>query len=313
MGSAPQRPSTAGSPLRGRPGFGGSSARRRTRHDRRRRDTWPAERRTLHWRWGQRTLRTSLTVATIAQTVDFPSPARVDASTPPGPTNWRPIPRGGASANSSPSVSFGGSKLSQPCPPVGVRRPDRCGLPSSTPTCWCSDPRRAASWARSWWPHCGTGCCTLPGAGGDRAARVSQSQERDADADHLRGYPGTPESVDRVRRVAELATRAGGAAAGDHLRGTRPHHVPAGGRPARRGLSILGCLGRPRRPRCWPRLRTDGIVGEDVVLQVVSGNGWDQAPDDAEWQDGEIPALGTPPRGDIAGFPSAHGAPRSCG
>ena len=47
-------------------------------------------------------------------------------------------------------------------------------------------------------------------------------------------------------------------------------------------------------------LRTDGIVDEDVTLQVVSGNGWDQALDDAEWEDGEILALGTSPRGDIA-------------
>ncbi|MCX6482208.1 MAG: universal stress protein, partial [Mycobacterium sp.] len=31
-----------------------------------------------------------------------------------------------------------------------------------------------------------------------------------------------------------------------------------------------------------------------------SGNGWDQALDDAEWHDGEVLALGTSPRGDIA-------------
>lgn len=48
------------------------------------------------------------------------------------------------------------------------------------------------------------------------------------------------------------------------------------------------------------KLRTDGVVGDDVVLQVVSGNGWDQALDAAEWQDGDILALGTSPRGDMA-------------
>jgi nucleotide-binding universal stress UspA family protein len=47
-------------------------------------------------------------------------------------------------------------------------------------------------------------------------------------------------------------------------------------------------------------LRTGGVVGEDVELAVVSGNGWDQALDDAEWHDGEVLALGTAPRGDIA-------------
>jgi len=41
------------------------------------------------------------------------------------------------------------------------------------------------------------------------------------------------------------------------------------------------------------------VVGDDVALQVVSGNGWDQALDAAEWQDGEVLALGTSPRGDI--------------
>ena len=48
------------------------------------------------------------------------------------------------------------------------------------------------------------------------------------------------------------------------------------------------------------QLRADGVVGEDTLLQVVSGNGWDQALDAAEWEDGEVLALGTSPRGDIA-------------
>ena len=38
----------------------------------------------------------------------------------------------------------------------------------------------------------------------------------------------------------------------------------------------------------------------ETGLAVVSGNGWDQALDDADWIDGEILALGTSPRGDIA-------------
>ena len=47
-------------------------------------------------------------------------------------------------------------------------------------------------------------------------------------------------------------------------------------------------------------LRTGGVVGDEVELAVVSGNGWDQALDDAEWLDGEVLALGTSPRGEVA-------------
>jgi len=48
------------------------------------------------------------------------------------------------------------------------------------------------------------------------------------------------------------------------------------------------------------KLRSDGTVGEDVELQVVTGNGWDQALDAAEWLDGELLAIGTSPQGAIA-------------
>jgi nucleotide-binding universal stress UspA family protein len=56
-------------------------------------------------------------------------------------------------------------------------------------------------------------------------------------------------------------------------------------------------------------LKTDGIVGDDVVLQVVTGNGWDEALDAAEWLDGELLALGTSPREKIARvFPGSRGS-----
>lgn len=48
------------------------------------------------------------------------------------------------------------------------------------------------------------------------------------------------------------------------------------------------------------KLKTDGIIGEDVALQVVTGNDWGAALEAADWADGEILALGTSPRGDIA-------------
>lgn len=47
-------------------------------------------------------------------------------------------------------------------------------------------------------------------------------------------------------------------------------------------------------------LKTDGVVAEDVTLEVVSGNGWDEALDAVAWLDGEILALGTSPGRGIA-------------
>jgi nucleotide-binding universal stress UspA family protein len=37
-----------------------------------------------------------------------------------------------------------------------------------------------------------------------------------------------------------------------------------------------------------------------VDIQVVTGNGWDEAIDAADWQDGELLAIGTSPTGGIA-------------
>ena len=112
------------------------------------------------------------------------------------------------------------------------------------------------------------------------------------------GYPGTPESVDVVKRVSELAKRLAVP--------LRVITVAVRGRtmyPPEVGLhaedSILAAW-ESQATEMLARLRTDGVVGDDVTLQVVSGNGWDQAIDDAEWQDGEILALGTSPRGNIA-------------
>jgi nucleotide-binding universal stress UspA family protein len=112
------------------------------------------------------------------------------------------------------------------------------------------------------------------------------------------GYPGTPESVDVVRRIAALSERL------DvplrvitfAVRG-RTMYPPEVGLHAED--SILAAW-ESQAGEMLAKLRTDGVVDDEVALQVVSGNGWDQALDDAEWQDGEILALGTSPRGDIA-------------
>jgi nucleotide-binding universal stress UspA family protein len=46
-------------------------------------------------------------------------------------------------------------------------------------------------------------------------------------------------------------------------------------------------------------LKTEGVVGDGVALDVVSGHSWEEVLAKADWQDGEILALGTSPRGNI--------------
>jgi nucleotide-binding universal stress UspA family protein len=47
------------------------------------------------------------------------------------------------------------------------------------------------------------------------------------------------------------------------------------------------------------QLKADRIVSDDTVLEVTTGYAWDEAIDAADWQDGELLALGTRPRGGI--------------
>ncbi|MBU3750775.1 MAG: universal stress protein [Mycobacterium sp.] len=112
------------------------------------------------------------------------------------------------------------------------------------------------------------------------------------------GYPGTPESLEMVRRVTAMAERV--------ELPVRVITFAVRGRtmyPPEVGLhaedSILAAW-ESQAAEMLSALRTDGVVGEDVALQVVSGNDWGEAIDDAEWQDGEVLALGTSPRGEIA-------------
>lgn len=112
------------------------------------------------------------------------------------------------------------------------------------------------------------------------------------------GYPGTPESVGVVRRIAELAKRLGVPlrVITFAVRG-RTMYPPEVGLHAED--SILAAW-ESQAAEMLAALRTDGVVDDDVELQVVSGNDWGQALDDAEWRDGEVLALGTSPRGGIA-------------
>ena len=62
------------------------------------------------------------------------------------------------------------------------------------------------------------------------------------------------------------------------------------------------------------QLKTDGVVGDDVVLQVATtGNGWDQALDAADWQDGDLLAVGTRLWAGSRACSLVRAAQRSCG
>jgi nucleotide-binding universal stress UspA family protein len=110
-------------------------------------------------------------------------------------------------------------------------------------------------------------------------------------------YSATSDSIDVVRRCVEFAERFGVTVRvlTFAVRGKTMY-------PPEVGLdvedSILEAWASQAR-EIQENLKTEGVVGDDVVLQVVTGHSWKEALDKAEWQDGEIPALGTTPRGDI--------------
>jgi nucleotide-binding universal stress UspA family protein len=111
-------------------------------------------------------------------------------------------------------------------------------------------------------------------------------------------YPGTPESLHVVERVSALAERLDVPmrVVTFAVRGRTMYPPDVG---LRAEDSILEAWASHAR-ELLAQLKSDGIVGDDVVLQVVTGNGWDQALDAAEWQEGELLALGTSPAGGIA-------------
>ena len=111
-------------------------------------------------------------------------------------------------------------------------------------------------------------------------------------------YPGTPDTRHVVERVAALTQRLGVPmrVVTFAVRG-RTMYPPEVG--LRAEDSILEQLASHAR-ETLSQLRSEGVIGEDVVLQVVTGNGWDEALDAAEWQEGELLAIGTSPVGGIA-------------
>lgn len=110
-------------------------------------------------------------------------------------------------------------------------------------------------------------------------------------------YPGTEESLHVVERVGALAARleVPMRVITFAVRG-RTMYPPEVGLNAED--SLLASWASQSR-EALAALKTNGIVGDDVVLQVVAGNGWDQALDAAEWDDGELLAIGTRTPGPI--------------
>ena len=106
-------------------------------------------------------------------------------------------------------------------------------------------------------------------------------------------YPGTPETLHVVERVAALAERLDVPmrVVTFAVRG-RTMYPPEVG--LRTEDSILEQLATHAR-EALAQLKADGVIGKDVELQVVTGNGWDQAIDAADWQDGDLLAVGTSP------------------
>lgn len=111
-------------------------------------------------------------------------------------------------------------------------------------------------------------------------------------------YSATPDSIDVVRRCSETAARFGlpMRVITFAVRGKTMY-------PPQVGLDVEDEVLRAwasQAREALENLKTDRTVGENVVLEVVTGRSWKEALDKTDWQDGEILVLGTRPRGDVS-------------
>ena len=87
---------------------------------------------------------------------------------------------------------------------------------------------------------------------------------------------------------------------------TRRQEWPVGIAPAEDSLLAEWATQLREMPA---NLKADGVVGEDVAVEVITGNGWDEALDTAEWVGGDLLTLGTTSRRSIKGvLLGSHGA-----
>jgi nucleotide-binding universal stress UspA family protein len=110
-------------------------------------------------------------------------------------------------------------------------------------------------------------------------------------------YSATPDSIDVVRACFETAQRFGVLVRvlTFAVRGKTMYPPEVGSEVED---SILEAWASQAR-EVLQDLKTEGVVSQDVALQVSTGRSWRESIDNADWQDGEILALGTSPRGDI--------------
>ena len=110
-------------------------------------------------------------------------------------------------------------------------------------------------------------------------------------------YSATPDSIDVVRRCVEFTQPLGLPirVITFAVRG-KTMYPPQVGTDVED--SILQAWASQAR-EVLENLKTERLVGEDAVLEVVTGRSWKDALGKAHWQDGEILALGSAPRGDI--------------
>jgi nucleotide-binding universal stress UspA family protein len=110
-------------------------------------------------------------------------------------------------------------------------------------------------------------------------------------------YSATADSIDVVSRCSETAERFGlpMRVITFAVRG-KTMYPPEVGLDAED--SIVGAWASQAR-EILGSLKTEGIVSKEVVLEVVTGRTWEEALRKTDWEDGEILALGTRPRGEI--------------
>jgi len=110
-------------------------------------------------------------------------------------------------------------------------------------------------------------------------------------------YAATPDSVEVVRRCSETAQRFGVPlrVMTFAVRGKTMYPPEVGLDAEDEILEVWASQAR----KILAGLKADGVVGDDVALQVVTGYDWAEALHKADWQDGEILALGTRPRDEI--------------